>query len=483
MLSRLPYRVQVPLGLALAVVVAVLLVMAVAAQVFARTARSDTLATVDRAARLLGAQALPLLATDDTWRVFALLRNTVALLPGAQSALARAAVLDSQGRVFASSVPQQLPTAQPLLGQSLNGHELPLADAVKARLRIEHPGGGVVQIEPVRSEDGQRLGFTFIELDAGVFATDWQALAEPALIGLGLAVGLLVPAGWWVGRRMAAPVTSVARVIEQIGRVDPAQLRSQLPDSADPELGRIRAAVQQLIDEMQVRQRAERRALSAERLAAVGRITAAVAHEINNPLAGLLTATQTLRVHGASQDTRLRTLDLLQRGLNQIKSTVAALLPQARIDDRALEIDDFVDVVTLVRPDMARHEVALSTRVDVESAMRVPSAVLRQVMLNMLLNAVPAAGRAGRVHAELLADAQRLNFVVSHAGEQLTQEALEGIVSAASGDNPRGFGLWVCREIATHYAGGFDVDIHHAHGTHLVFWMPNREANEEPVAD
>ena len=49
MLSRLPYRVQIPLGLSLAVVLAALLVTAVAAQIFARTARTDTLATVDRA--------------------------------------------------------------------------------------------------------------------------------------------------------------------------------------------------------------------------------------------------------------------------------------------------------------------------------------------------------------------------------------------------------------------------------------------------
>ena len=46
MLSRLPYRVQIPLGLSLAVVLAALLVTAVAAQIFARTARADTLTTV-----------------------------------------------------------------------------------------------------------------------------------------------------------------------------------------------------------------------------------------------------------------------------------------------------------------------------------------------------------------------------------------------------------------------------------------------------
>jgi len=483
LLSRLPYRVQIPLGLSLAVVIAAALVTAVAAEIFARTARSDTLTTVDRAARLLGAQALPLLAADDIWRVFALLRNTAAFLPGAATGQARAAVLDSEGRVFASSAPQLLQTARSLLGQTVSGQLLPPTNAVTQRLRMDRPDGAIALIEPLRSEDGQVLGYTYIEVDAPVFAADWTALTRPALIGVGLAVFLLVPVGWWIGRRMTAPVLSVARVIERIGRLDPAELRRELPRTKDPELGRISAAVDQLISELQVREQAERRALSAERMAAVGRITAAVAHEINNPLGGLLTAMQTLSVHGGSEETRKRTLDLLRRGLNQFQTTVAALLPQARIEDRALEIDDFADVVTLAHPDLAHRNVQLTTQVDVESAMRVPSAVLRQVMLNMLLNGVSAAGEPGTVHAELRADADRLVFSVAHAGRDLTQDGLDTIVAAESGDDPRGFGLWVCREIATQYGGGFDVDSHHGKGTRLVFWMPNRETHEEPAAD
>ena len=475
MLSRLPYRMQIPLGLSLAVVLAALLVTAVAAQIFARTARADTLATVDRAAQLLGAQSLPLLAADDTWRVFALLRNTAAFLPGAVTGQARAAVLDSEGRVFASSAPQLLQTARALLGEAVSGQMLPAASSITQRLRIDRPDGAIALLEPIRSEDGQALGFTYIEVDAPVFAADWAAFSQPALIGVGMAAFLLLPAGWWIGRRMTAPVLLVAHVIERIGRLDPAELRSQLPRTKDPELGRISAAVERLISELQERQQAQRRALSAERMAAVGRITAAVAHEINNALGGLLTATQTLSVHGASEATRKRTLDLLRRGLKQIQTTVAALLPQARIEDRALEIDDFADVVTLAYPDVAHCNVRLTTHVEVESAMRAPSAALRQVMLNMLLNGVSAAGEPGTVHAELRADADRLVFSVAHVGQTLTKDILESIVAAESGDDPRGFGLWVCREIATQYGGGFDVDARHGQGTRLVFWMPNRE--------
>ena len=493
MIARLPYRLQIPLGLSIAVVLAALLVTGVSARYAAREARHEIGATAERALSLLGAQALPLLAADDTWRVFALLRNTGALLPGAEAGQARAAVLDSDGRVFAASDPRALAIGQPLLGQAAatRAIALPASARVTQRLRLGGADGALALVDPLRSEDGQLLGYGYVEVDAPVFATDWAALARPALIGVAAAVALLVPAGWWIGRRMTRPVGQIARVIERIGRGDPGALRDQVPRTDDPELGRISAAVAQLIGEMQVRQQAEQRALSAERLAAIGRMTAAVAHEINNPLGGLLNATRTLATHGASEQTRQRCLDLLERGLQQIRSTVAALVPQAHIEDRPLEPGDLDDVAMLVQPAVGQHGVALSTAAEVESALRVPSAAMRQVMLNLLLNAVDAAGPQGRVHACLQASAERVRFAVDNTGKQLDHDQLEQSIAAEGGNDPRGFGLWVCRQIAVQYGGGFDVALPGgddegdgaALNTRLVFWMPNRERHEDPAAD
>ena len=50
-----------------------------------------------------------------------------------------------------------------------------------------------------------------------------------ALIGAALAIIVLVPLGWLLGRRMARPIAQTADCIAQIGRTDPAQLQLLLP--------------------------------------------------------------------------------------------------------------------------------------------------------------------------------------------------------------------------------------------------------------
>lgn len=478
MFRRLPYRVQIPLGLSLAVLITALLVTAVSARISASSARLETLATLDRAVVLLVAQSRPLLVADDTWRTFSLLRDTAALIPGAATGYARLAVLDADGRVFAAADPVRLETGRSLLGETWHGQPLPITQEISGRQQLDQNDGAVILLEPIRSEDGQTLGLVFMEVDAPVFAPDWLALAKTASIGIALAVMFLVPVGWWVGKRMTRPVARLVKVIERIGHETPSNLRNDVPRTTDPELGRIGDAVLQLMRELEQREKAEARALSAERLAAVGRLTAAVAHEINNPLAGLLTATQTLRLHGDSDSIRPRTVDLLERGLQQIRTTVAALLPQARIEDRPLEPGDLDDVVTLVQTTAVRETTQLSTRLDVESALRVPSAPLRQVMLNMLLNALKAAGENGQIEALLKADAEKVQFCVFNSGTPLTYDQFQKTLGAESGRDPRGFGLWVCQELASHYGGGFELDRTTTRGTRLLFWLPNREVLE-----
>ena len=477
MLPRLPYRIQIPLGLAMAVTLSVLLVSIVAARISARTARLETITTVQRVMDVLAAQGRQLLITDDTWRTFALLRNTAALLPDVAKGHSRAAILDSEGRFLAGSDPHRLPTGEQALGVSVNARLLPLPKDVVTASTITASDSSLSMIQPIRSDDEKIIGFVLAEIDAGAFEPDWAALSTPGLIGAALAVLVLVPLGWLAGRRMAQPVAQVANCIAQIGRVDLNTLQHLVPRVNDPELSRIAGAVSRLLAEMATRQANEQRALSAERLAAVGRITAAVAHEINNPLAGLLTAANTLRLHGDAPDTRLKTIGLIERGLQQIGTMTAALLPQARVEDRCLSLHDMDDVMTLAQATASMHFVTVTSTREVNADFCVPSTVFRQVMLNLMLNAIKAAGHNGQVEVCLEVTQATVRFTVSNTGDAMANDDLQQRLNSEDSNDPRGFGLWICQEFAVRYGGGFSAfepdQISPPFATRLSFWLPN----------
>jgi len=489
MLPRFPYRVQIPLGLALAVTLSVLLVSIVAARISARNAQLEIVNRVQSIVELLAAQGKPLLAQDDTWRAYTLLRNASALLPQTAKGQSRAALLDAQGRFLAASDPRRLPTGEQALGVLINGRLLPtVSDATRTKT-LTAPDGGMALIEPIRSDDAQVIGFVFAEVDAAAFDPDWAALSTPAVIGAALAILLLVPLGWLLGRRMARPIAQTAMCIAQIGHTDPEQLQLLLPYVKDPELERIAGAVRQLLIETSARQANAQRALSAERLAAVGRITAAVAHEINNPLAGLITATRTLRLHGDQPEARNRSLGLIERGLQQVRTITTALLPQAKVEDRCMTPADLDDMLTLARATAAQQLVIITSEVDVQAELCVPSTVFRQVMLNLLLNAIRAAGQDGQVHARLFVTPDKVSFILANTGKHFSDERLQKRLMTNDGNDPHGFGLWICHEFAVRYGGGFTADqaadIPPPFTTRLNFWLPNlaRHDPQKSAAD
>ncbi|EFH11192.1 histidine kinase dimerization/phospho-acceptor domain-containing protein, partial [Teichococcus cervicalis] len=147
-----------------------------------------------------------------------------------------------------------------------------------------------------------------------------------------------------------------------------------------------------------------------ERAAVLGRLAATLAHEVRNPLAGMLTALDTIRRFGAEAAIRGRALDLVERGLRQIEAVVRSTLASYRQDaePQPITAEDLEDLQLLVQPEARRGGVRLRWRVALEAPFATDGQRLRQLLLNLLLNAVAATPRDGLVSLDVRREGEAL---------------------------------------------------------------------------
>lgn len=232
-----------------------------------------------------------------------------------------------------------------------------------------------------------------------------------------------------------------------------------VPNTGD-EIGQLGAAFRRMIGELKKKQELEQQMLASERLAAIGRLAAGIAHEINNPLAGMLTAIKTFQRHGCGDPMALQTFSLLERGLLQIKNTVSALLVDTRTQDRPFEPTDIDDVLILVEPEAQKKQVVIIREGSIGGTIPLPATLIRQVLLNLLLNAVAAAEHAGKVHLTIGVRGEMLHIAVCNDGQFIPAEQMDYLFEpfVTGRANGHGLGLWVVYQIVKQLNGGLAVE-------------------------
>jgi two-component system, NtrC family, sensor kinase len=406
------------------------------------------------------------LVRDDLWQAFEVIRTPVAVR-GADSPLQAIAVLDTGERVFVATDPERFPVAadRDRLDPEIRALLVASRAALEFRFVFERPDAGslVAAAAPVVSDDGEQLGTVLLIYDADrYFARVQASLLQIGLISIpGLLI--LIPLGWYWGRRIAGPLGQLAGVLSRVGTEPSGKIRQALPRAGGDEIGAVSTAAERMLDGLARKEQIEQEMLQSERLAAVGRVSAGIAHEINNPLGGMLNALDTLGKHGRPDAFTRKTVGLLERGLQQIRATVGALLVEARLDSPALSAQDWDDLRTLIEPQVRERGLLLEWQVAERAPLPLPAHQVRQLALNLLLNSVKAADAGGSValHARRVGDS--LEIEVSNTGLGLSPDLRERLFEPfviAQDDGSRrsyGIGLWVTYQIVQQLRGTIEV--------------------------
>lgn len=458
-LFDLSFRHKIPLWGGALIVTSVIAVSGALMYVSYQDLKQDLVISSESLGQTLAKTLFPTLLHDDSWRAFEIIRAPFHETgQGGPLDATAIFVVDRNLRVLVSSSPREMPLLKPLAELSSDYRMLAekLGDEPSDDTGVyEFPTSDLLHVTIPVAEEDEHIGTLVITHSKNVFLPRFFGIALGGA-GMGaLVLAFLLPLNWYWGRRMAEPLVQIAHGMSEIVHGAPADLGPELYGFRD-ELGQLFEAYRQAASEIRAKTALEREVLQSEKLAAVGRLAASVAHEINNPLAGMLTAIDTLRQRGTLDARDAKTVGVLERSLTQIKDTVKALLVEAKGNSRNLNPGDIEDVRTLLHAQIAKKalNVGWDNRVIEETPL--PANLVRQVLINILLNAVQATMPGGTVTlAVRVTDENVLTMEIANDGARLSQETRAHLFEpfATSKESGHGLGLWVTYQIVQQLGG------------------------------
>jgi two-component system NtrC family sensor kinase len=292
---------------------------------------------------------------------------------------------------------------------------------------------------------------------------------------------------WLVGRIVLQPVRRIAAVTRKVADGD---LSQKVEVRTSDEIGKLgdsfNAMMQKLAD-------AQRQLLQENKLASVGRLAAGVAHEINNPLTGVLTYSSFL-LKRAGPDTELKEdLEVIVRETKRCREIVKGLLDFSRqsvSEPRPTQINEIVrDACRVVKNPLSMQKTRIDQKLEEDLPLiNADANRMEQVLVNLLVNAGDAMEEMGGTitvttdlvkNAELPAGsggpADAVRICVRDAGGGIEAKDLDKIFEpffTTKGTRGNGLGLAIVWGIVERHGGRLTVDSEVGKGATFTILLP-----------
>jgi len=250
------------------------------------------------------------------------------------------------------------------------------------------------------------------------------------------------------------------------------------------ENGRLLEELRRRVEELG---RAQDYLVRSEKLAALGRLVASVAHEINNPLEGIKNFLALLSRRLAPDDPNLELVRLLEVGYERIHRTVSQMLDLARREEaarRPCDLGEIVgDALSLLRNRLVDEHI--EARVELPAALPpvwVSPPRLEQALTSLFLNAIEAmAGKGGLLEVRGWEDGGQVRLSIRDTGPGIPEEVRDRLFEpfVTTKRNGSGLGLWGCYSILAEHGGTIEVESESGRGTTFLITLPAWPARQE----
>lgn len=308
------------------------------------------------------------------------------------------------------------------------------------------------------------LGVAVLVVDAKGVATTWNPLAE-TLLGANIEALAISP----VSRSLSVAVDQALR--GQMGR-ERAEDRENdrawtLIATPLPEGGATVA-----IEEVTEQERAQREMARLARLAEVGQMTAAIAHEIRNPLTGIRSAAQMAKIAPEMVEELADIIEAEVVKLNELCEDFLDFAKPLKLRYSAVDLGQLASTIARGHTaDFAQKGVALEVQIPAEvPTIAADDLRLEQVLRNLVLNALQACSRGGVVRLNV----EENGFSVEDTGCGISEEGLSRLFTPffTTKANGTGLGLSNLRKIVDAHNGKIKVTSEVGKGSKFTVTLP-----------
>lgn len=348
----------------------------------------------------------------------------------------------------------------------------------------------ITAYEPIEDIWGKRVGMLYV----GVLEEKYMSVRRKFLAVFALmtaaGVALAIALGWGIAVKIMRPVQQLIQASTQVSR---GNLSPEIGPVSRSEIGVLQKTFAEMLASLRahdLRQRteSETRLMQSEKQASVGRLAAGVAHEINNPLTGVLTFTHLLLRHKDIPEDVRSDLQTIAQETERVRKIVKGLLDfsrQTKLDPELTDINKLVAATLALAENQALLK-GLSLRFDPREglpARTLDRSQLQSALLNIVLNAIDATEPGGRITVSTgmgLSDPRGggngIVVNVADTGSGIPPENLahlfDPFFSTKEVGKGTGLGLSVSLGIVERHGGTIRVQSEINGGSTFTIWLP-----------
>jgi two-component system NtrC family sensor kinase len=206
--------------------------------------------------------------------------------------------------------------------------------------------------------------------------------------------------------------------------------------------------------------------LQSEKLAAMGRLTSQVAHELNNPIYGIMNTLELLKTEIPSNSRRRRILDMSLSETQRLSEMLSSMLSFSKPQEEArreIDINKLIkDIMLFLEKQLRESNITIKTNLNRKLPHITTSPnQIRQVILNIVANAKDAMPNGGTLTVETLSENGQIVIKVQDTGTGIPEEIRDKIFDAFFTTKQKvkgvGLGLSVCYGIIKDHGGDIIV--------------------------